>query len=230
MHTQAKDRQQVVDTGNNRNPLWVHDAADTTTEQPSAADPASERVQELSLQLICQGLDTSLRSLHVWANLGRQLGLTALRSPATATYELFETLLAAQREVSRNSSPPSVNSCKGSSGPSPLSATVVMTSAPGGTATERSREPVDTDQRANAGTHGRGSPKVLPTHSGAECPRPHPLTQPHRTNQTSATPGWIPISYLAESEQVGSRDNPLPIARTLASFRLTNDYIKVNPQ
>ncbi len=85
MSTQIKDGQQVAD---------AHDVADTTTQ----------RVQDLMVQLVRQGQDTSLRSLQVWADLARQLGPTAPGSPAGATrvssaYDVFKKLHAAQREV-----------------------------------------------------------------------------------------------------------------------------------
>jgi hypothetical protein len=70
------------------------DGADTTTQQ----------VHDLMIELVRQGQDTSLKSLQVWADLARQLGPTALRPPSSAAmislaYELFEKLLAAQRQV-----------------------------------------------------------------------------------------------------------------------------------
>ncbi|HVE96641.1 MAG TPA: hypothetical protein VNA67_06615 [Pseudonocardiaceae bacterium] len=46
-------------------------------------------------QLVRQGLDTSLRSVQVWADLARQVDATAL----TSAYSPFEQLLATQREV-----------------------------------------------------------------------------------------------------------------------------------
>ncbi len=56
------------------------------------------------VQLVRDGQDVSLRSLQVWADLARQLGHTGLGSAAGATmvslgYDLFEKVLAAQREV-----------------------------------------------------------------------------------------------------------------------------------
>jgi homoserine kinase len=86
-------------------PRPVDDAADTTIEQAHAAtDMAAKQLQDLIVQLVRQGLDTSLRSLQAWADLARQLGATTSGSPATATmvslaYDLFEKLLSAQREV-----------------------------------------------------------------------------------------------------------------------------------
>ncbi len=85
MSTQTKDGQHVAD---------AHDATDTTTQ----------RAQDLMVQLVRQGQDTSLRSLQVWADLARQIGPTALGPPSGATrvstaYDLFEKLHAAQREV-----------------------------------------------------------------------------------------------------------------------------------
>jgi hypothetical protein len=46
-------------------------------------------------QLVRQGLDTSLRSVQVWADLARQVDSAAL----TSAYDPFEQLLATQREV-----------------------------------------------------------------------------------------------------------------------------------
>jgi hypothetical protein len=98
--THIKASQQITDARGDRSRLLVHDAADTTTEQPSgAADPPLLRVQDLMVQLVRQGVDISLRSLQLWADLARPFGPTALGSSATAAYDLFEKLLAAQREV-----------------------------------------------------------------------------------------------------------------------------------
>jgi hypothetical protein len=57
----------------------------------------------LMSQIVRQGQDASLRSLQVWAELARKLSPTAL-SPAGAaivslSYDLFENLLVAQRQV-----------------------------------------------------------------------------------------------------------------------------------
>jgi hypothetical protein len=99
MPAQIKDSQQVTAARGDRGPHSVYGAADTTTEL----------VHDLMVQLARQGLGISLRSLQVWADLARQLGptalgptalgSTALSFPAGATYDLFEKLLAAQREV-----------------------------------------------------------------------------------------------------------------------------------
>lgn len=51
------------------------------------------------VQLVRQGVDISLRSLQLWADLARPFGPTALGSSATAAYDLLEKLLAAPREV-----------------------------------------------------------------------------------------------------------------------------------
>jgi hypothetical protein len=88
MSTQTKDGQLVTTAEQ------VHVGADTTTQ------PA----QDLIDQLVRQGLDISLKSLQVWADLTRQLGPTALRSPVGAAmvflaYDLFEKVLMAQRQV-----------------------------------------------------------------------------------------------------------------------------------
>lgn len=85
MSTQVTDGKWVVD---------AHDAPDTTTQ----------RVQDVMVQLVRDGHDISLRSLQVWADLARQLDPTRLGSAAGAAmvslaYDLFEKLLAAQREV-----------------------------------------------------------------------------------------------------------------------------------
>jgi hypothetical protein len=50
-------------------------------------------------QVVRQGVNISLKSLQVWADLARQLALTALGSSATATCDLLEKLLAAQGEI-----------------------------------------------------------------------------------------------------------------------------------
>jgi hypothetical protein len=72
--------------------------------QAAATDTATPWAEELMIQLVRQGQDASLRSLQVWADLARQLGPTALRSPARAevvglAYDVFEKLLMAQRRV-----------------------------------------------------------------------------------------------------------------------------------
>jgi hypothetical protein len=100
MPTQINASQQITDARGDRSPTPVRDAAYTTTEQPSsAADPTLQRVQDLMVQLGRQGVDISLRSLQLWADMARPFDLTALGSSAAAAYDLFEKLLAAQREV-----------------------------------------------------------------------------------------------------------------------------------
>src|SRR6185437_7578375 len=100
MPTQINASQQVTDARGDRSPTPVRDGTHTTTEQPSnAADPTLQGVQDLMVQLVRQGVDISLRSLQLWADLARPFGPTALGSSATAAYDLFEKLLAAQREV-----------------------------------------------------------------------------------------------------------------------------------
>lgn len=66
--------------------------------------PTTQLAHELMVQLARQGLGISLRSLQVWADLAGQLdptalGPTALGFPAGAAPDLFDELLAAQREV-----------------------------------------------------------------------------------------------------------------------------------
>ncbi|MGH3838228.1 MAG: hypothetical protein ACRDSF_21415, partial [Pseudonocardiaceae bacterium] len=105
MPTHIKTDRRVTDARDGRGPYLVHDAADPTTEQAHVpADPSTHRAQDSMAQLVRQGLDTSLKSVQVWADLARQVGPTALGSPAGATmasraYDPFEMLLAAQREV-----------------------------------------------------------------------------------------------------------------------------------
>ena len=72
--------------------------ADDTVDTPTL------RVHDVMTQLVRDGQDISLRSLQVWADLARQLGPSRLGAPAAATmvplaYDLFERVLAAQREV-----------------------------------------------------------------------------------------------------------------------------------
>jgi hypothetical protein len=98
MPTQIKDGQPVA-------------AMHTTTQQArEATTAATQQLRDLMIQLVRQGQDTSLKSLQVWADLARQLGSTPLpgapllRFPGDATmvsltYDLFERLLATQREV-----------------------------------------------------------------------------------------------------------------------------------
>jgi hypothetical protein len=73
---------------------------DFTGELPSG------RIQDLMAELTRQGLNTSLRSLQVWAELARQVGPQVLGCSTDGTrvflasdHELFNKLLAAQRET-----------------------------------------------------------------------------------------------------------------------------------
>jgi hypothetical protein len=101
MSTHTKDDRRVIDTCDDP----IYDVADPITEQIHAtADKTTQRVHDSMIQLVRQGLDTSLKSVQVWADLARQVGSTALTSPASATmasraHDPFELLLAAQREV-----------------------------------------------------------------------------------------------------------------------------------
>jgi hypothetical protein len=105
MPTHIKTDRRVTDARDDRGPYLVHDAADPITEQAHApADPTTHQAQGSMAQLVRRGLDTSLKSVQVWADLARQVSPTALDSPAGATmasraYDPFEMLLAAQREV-----------------------------------------------------------------------------------------------------------------------------------
>lgn len=105
MPTHIKTDRWVTDTRDERDPYPVHDAAVPTTEQaPGAADTTTQREQDSMAQLVRQGLDTSLKSVQVWADLARQVGPSAPDSPTSATmasraFDPFEMLLAAQREV-----------------------------------------------------------------------------------------------------------------------------------
>lgn len=100
MPTRIKDNQPVTDVYGDQDFLAFHDAVDTTTEQPNdAADPTIQRLQDPRVQLARQGVDVSLRSLQVWADLARHRGLTAPDSSVKTTYDLFAKLLVAQRQV-----------------------------------------------------------------------------------------------------------------------------------
>jgi hypothetical protein len=66
----------------------------------------SGRIQDLMAELTRQGLNTSLRSLQVWAELARQVGPQVLGCSPDGTrvfvagdHEFFGKLLAAQREI-----------------------------------------------------------------------------------------------------------------------------------
>ncbi len=85
MLTHIKDDRRVADVRDERGARPVHD-----TEGPTA-----QRAHDSMAQLVRQGLDTSLRSVQVWADLARQIDATAL----TSAYGPFEQLLATQREV-----------------------------------------------------------------------------------------------------------------------------------
>jgi hypothetical protein len=101
MTTQIKDSQSITDTYGDHDSISIDDTVDTTAaERPNgAADPTTQRLQDPRAQLAREGVDISLRSLQVWADLARQRGLTARGYCATATYDLFEKLLMAQRQV-----------------------------------------------------------------------------------------------------------------------------------
>jgi hypothetical protein len=91
MATQIKDGQQIAS---------VHDATDMTTHD---SDAITQQMHELTVHLVRQGQDLSLRSLQVWADLARQIGPTrgsaASAAMVSLTYDLFEKMLAAHREV-----------------------------------------------------------------------------------------------------------------------------------
>ncbi|MGQ0719777.1 MAG: hypothetical protein ACT4NP_21135 [Pseudonocardiales bacterium] len=105
MPTHIKTDRWVTDARDERGSYPVHDAADPTTDQAqTAADMTTERVQDSMVQLVREGLDTSLKSVQVWADLARQVGPSTQDSSVGATmaccaYDPFEILLAAQREV-----------------------------------------------------------------------------------------------------------------------------------
>ena len=100
MTTQMKDSQSATDAYDDHDSLSIDDTVDTTAaEQPNGAADTIQRLQDPRAQLARQGVDLSLRSLQVWADLARQRELTARGYCATATYDLFEKLLIAQRQV-----------------------------------------------------------------------------------------------------------------------------------
>jgi hypothetical protein len=83
----------------------------------SPAAPRTHPVQDLMVQLARQGVDISLRSLQLWADLARPCGLTALGSSATAALTCSRSYWRRSARSSTNSSLPSVNSHKDSSMP-----------------------------------------------------------------------------------------------------------------
>lgn len=101
MTTQMKDSQSVTGAHDDQDSLSLDDTVDTTAaEQPhGAADPTIQRLQDPRAQLARQGVDLSLRSLQVWADLARQRELTARGHCTRATYDLFEKLLIAQHQI-----------------------------------------------------------------------------------------------------------------------------------
>ena len=113
MSTQIKDSQPVADTYGDQDSLAVHDAVDTTTtEQPNgAADPTIQGLQDPRVQLARQGVDISLRSLQVWADLARQRGVTPPGRPMTCSRSYWWLSAGS----STNSSPPSANARKNAS-------------------------------------------------------------------------------------------------------------------
>lgn len=101
--TLVKDSQRRT-SARQPHPGAVHDAADTAGVQAPVTGMTTQAAQELIVQLMRHGLNLSLRSLQMWADLARQLGPTPLDSTATAamvcfTCDAFEKLLAAQREI-----------------------------------------------------------------------------------------------------------------------------------
>jgi hypothetical protein len=105
MSTHIKDYRRVTDVRDDQVSRPVHAAADPTTQQVHAgADQSTQRALDSMVQLVRQGLNTSLKSVQVWADLARQVNTTALGYPADArmvsrAYDPFEALLAAQREL-----------------------------------------------------------------------------------------------------------------------------------
>ncbi len=93
MSTQFIDHRRIADAHDDPRP--THAAVDTTIQL----------AHESMVQLVRHGQDTSLRSLHVWADLARKLGPTELSStPGVAAivslaHDPFEKLLEAQRQV-----------------------------------------------------------------------------------------------------------------------------------
>ena len=85
MLTHIKDDRRGTDVREDRGPRPVHDTA----------GPSPQRPHDSMTQLVRQGLNTSLRSVQVWADLARQVDSVAL----TSAYNPFEQLLATQREV-----------------------------------------------------------------------------------------------------------------------------------
>jgi hypothetical protein len=70
----------------------------------NTAKPITQPAQGSMVELVRQGLDTSLRSIQVWSDLARQVNLSGLGAAAGATmaalaHKPFEELLAAQREI-----------------------------------------------------------------------------------------------------------------------------------
>jgi hypothetical protein len=70
--------------------------ADITAEQAHVGvDTTTQPAQDLIVQLVRQGLDISLKSLQVWAELRSPVGAAMV----FLAYDLFEKVLMAQRQV-----------------------------------------------------------------------------------------------------------------------------------
>lgn len=98
----VKDGQQATNA-KDAHPGPVAEAVDPAAEQAHATAMTPQAAQELMVHLVRHGLNLSLRSLQVWADLARLFGPTPGGSTAAATmicraYDAFDTALAAQRE------------------------------------------------------------------------------------------------------------------------------------
>ncbi|MGH3870998.1 MAG: hypothetical protein ACRDSR_05700 [Pseudonocardiaceae bacterium] len=105
MPTHIKDDPRVTNVRDDLYTYPVLDVADPTAEADrAAADTTVQWEPDSMVQLVRQGLNTSLKSVQVWADLARQVGPDVLRSPAGATmaaraHDPLALLLAAQRAV-----------------------------------------------------------------------------------------------------------------------------------
>jgi len=101
--SQVKDTPRATETQDRDNGRVEDAAAEITEHTTAAATTANRRVQNTVVELMRQGQDCSLRAVQVWADMARLLNASALPLPSdrvlvTRSYDLFESLLATQRE------------------------------------------------------------------------------------------------------------------------------------
>lgn len=94
MTRHIEDEQRIINLRDDQDSQPHHDAV----------NPILQPARDSMIELVRQGLDTSLRSVQVWSDLARQvnpsaLGATQCAKMASLAHDPLEELLAAQREV-----------------------------------------------------------------------------------------------------------------------------------